>query len=486
MTLAELYKECVRKIRWIVGMAAVVGAMIFILGLVLVKYQAHATALLKPQGTAKSTSTTSAEVSVGLITSPQINILDTKGQSYVHVATSRSLLREVVTRLGIDKIYSSKDTTSIVERLKQILRIVVYGRFPSNKDPVERAIDRTIRQVEVAQIRFSSLLRISTRDSDPLRAAAIANTLLDVLVEYSREQSRKSIAIYLKWFDTQLAECRALQKEHESLLYRMREKHGLPIFDSADSKKKRLQAKLLRAEDTFENNQTKVVLLKDKIDRLEKILSEYPEYQLLSYTLQRNAEIDRLRSLLTTEEVNRLQLLIDFTPDSLQIKAIQKKMDLLRTALSREVEKVAGSEMFQTDPNYSRLVSDRLTAEIEFEGMPSLERRLLAEIERNRKELKNLEYTAGELDNINRALKGLNKLETDLLREINALNALEKQSFEEIVVLDRATVPRYPSIQNSPLIVFVFIGCIAGAAMAVGFIALSGFKARRSPDEQGV
>ncbi|HHH44413.1 MAG TPA: hypothetical protein ENK49_09765, partial [Gammaproteobacteria bacterium] len=203
MNLTEIVLLVKNRRRQILMSAIVAALVFFALGQLLVEYSARASVVIRPFG--QIDSDTLKNPVVGLVYAPKIDMLQNQGQSYVQLLKSHQLMRETVHKLYADNPPAKPN--SFLELLKLPFRLLVFGRTPIEQDPLERAVQKAMKRVNVVFVGASSIIEVTARDSNPQWAADLANGLLQSMVDYSATYKNRTIDRNSKLVTRELESC---------------------------------------------------------------------------------------------------------------------------------------------------------------------------------------------------------------------------------------------------------------------------------------
>lgn len=474
MDLSSILKIVIKKKKVIVVIASTTALMVFLIGLFLVKYEVSATILIKPLGIESERNIKKAPI--GMVFSPYLEIINKYGNTYVNILKSRKLIEKVVAHLELDKAYSIQRShfAHFIDMVKQPLRFIKYGRLPAVKQsPLEKAIKKTIKQVEAVFIVKSSIIRLTVKNDDAHRAAAIANTLFDIFVEYSRSNKIQSAETTKAFLRQQLEITRARLKKQRERLKELKKKYGIYVFSDFQMEENKLSTKLEASEEQYEQNNFQIQILKDYLERIKKEIKKYPGYKIASYKIELNKTLLNLKNTLFNLKTQLYEMLIDYTPNSPQVKGLKDQIALTENAINSEIELILSSKVVSVNPAYQDMVNQKIHIEVDLSGLPYLNKQIWKRIELYRERLIKIEEIKTKISEINLTISSLKvHQESEFLNAFNMADVLKNRGFDEIEILDKAVVPRYPVLRGIPLSIYVFIGFFSGLILGAGLTVL--------------
>jgi len=461
------------------------GFLVFVLGLFLVNYEAQASLVLRPLGLGpdmEGTQVSPVEQEairprLGLVYSSRLALSSSHHKSFLTIISSRTIIEKVVHRLELDQVYKPSDGgwDGVVDALKQPLRFLYYGRLPAvEQSPVDFATARTSRQISAALEPNSSIVKITVRDRNAERSAAIGNALLDTLMEHSRESNRREAREAKEFIVQQIALIRADEVEQQAELDRFKAEYDIEFFRSFGEENARVSGRLATFKTQVEEAPFRRADLERTIAQTSEELAKYPEYSLLSSTAAANPSYTTLKAQLLQFAMQRDVALFDYPPTSPEIEALDRQIVLAEELLAAESERIASTEISQPDPTFQALLTAQLTAERELVAIPALTAQVRARIADDTRLMEGLKAATETAVDMEFRVSALRSQGERLEGELDHLRLLIARDVSEVEILDRSVVPRYPVIRGAPLSVFVVIGFVAGLVLGIGFVALTG------------
>ncbi len=466
MNLRELVQALRGAWRSIALTALLAGAFAFLGGLFLVRYEAKGSVTVHPLGA--QTEDSLAVPVVGMVYAPELSILQNQGQSYLGILTSRILVEDVVDRLGLEARYAKGAqgrAGRLLEAVKQPIRLVLYGRLPTHKPtPRDRAIEKTQRAVSVSLVPSSNIIQVSARHRHGAVARDIVNTLVEAFVTFGQQRGQEEADRAVAFIRLQLEAARAQQGALREAQQETNEQAGLLSFDDLVQRMTQRQQKLEDVEDLLEEHDDRQPALAEELRVLGERLSEVPDYERLSYALARNPVLERIQQDILNLQVELKTLEADYQPGSAPVAVRRRQMDILEAAAEAETDRVLQNEAFEVDPRRRTLLADQAALLREQRLAPLARQVLVDRLGRYRARLAELESLHARVAEVQRALKVLEQREEDLVLSVRRAEAAASRIANEVRVLDRAPLPRYPSFKGTPLLGFVLLA-VAGAGV---------------------
>ncbi|MEM7011447.1 MAG: hypothetical protein AAF585_08185, partial [Verrucomicrobiota bacterium] len=434
MNVNELIILCWKLRKWIIGAGAAGGLLTFFVGSNYVTYEATAYLLVKPLGEVSETNL--GAPNVGLTYAPQIDKFQTHGRTYMKLIKSRHVMEQVVERQDLQKIYEGANP--FVEAIKQPLRYLYYGRLPANKmTPKEMAIEQTTRKTKVNMITLSSILELNFRDNNAERATRTVNEITKVFLDYSQERSASSVRQTRENLEAQIADIRKDLKEQRELLVAANEERGSHIYSDKEleRERQRLLTNMGLLQDRLDENRYNQSVNASKISKMDQQLADFPEQTKAISTVTSNPAIQKLKESLISANVALQQLLVDYKPESPQVKAAESQIEFIKQSIDREAATILGQETVQLDPVRQQLLQTYVTLKVDTEALPIAEESLAARIEAQSKTAAEFESAVTEIGEITRTIGSLLATESRLISLGEVAKAVEAAALNEIEVI---------------------------------------------------
>lgn len=204
-------------------------------------------------------------------------------------------------------------------------------------DPLDRAVERLGRMVEVANEGGSYALRIRAETRDPVFSAQVANALAEVYLEDQRAQQADTLKRTSAWLAERLGELRSavLAGDEGVERYRARNQLGQADLPSLlDSEITQLNSALIEANTRLSRAQANLAEAEAVTRRGGDLASAGSV--LASLTIQ------TLREQEGVILVRHAALLRDLGPRHPQAAEVSAQLDAVRTKIKLEVERIVG------------------------------------------------------------------------------------------------------------------------------------------------
>lgn len=467
MDAKELIKLVIARKKPVLLSGLGAAVVVYCLGSMMLSYEARAQALIKPVGV--DTSKDTQLPSLGLVSSSYMDSVRNEGLSYLSILRSRELVGRVVDELQLQRRFENR--SKLGEFVKQPLRFLFYGRLPAGEyDPREKAIERTRNSIRAVLITGSSVLQLTVTNKDAELASNVANTLLDVARTYSAEQNERSTRESIAFLEGELDRIRASGVEAVAELEKLRQTHGVRSTGSFSDSIKDAATRIGLLEQRIDEYASLRILAQNSLAELEKRIAEIAEHPRWNYTINRNPQLDAYRQQLLTQQLSMATVLVDFQPGSPQVSAAEKQIEITTKAIGDELEKLMVQETFQADSNRTVLTLDLIRAQVDVEARPVAIAALEAKIDEQNQQISVLNAVSKELLGLENEILSINQTDQKIRDAIHASRMMANRGFNEFEILDTATIPKYPSINNAPLAFYVIAAFGMGVFGAIFFV----------------
>ena len=324
-----------------------------------------------------------------------------------------------------------------------------------------RVIDRFLANLDVEAVRYSRLVDVSYRSSDPVLAAKIANALGEAYIKQNVELTSTTTKEASTFLTQQLAEQRAKLEASEQALqaYReqtdsvsLEERQNVVVQRLADLNAAVTKANTTRIQKEAAYNQVKIALENPAaIDTVPLILS--------------NPFVQQQKTELATLQRQRAQLSEKLGPNHPDMIKVGVAIQNAEARIQQEVAQVVQS--MRND----------------YEAALAEERSLTATLNRQKGEAQVLNRSGIEYGVLQRDNEANRQMFEALLKRTQETGISEELKAGNIRVVDQAETPRAPVSPNT--LNNLLIGLLGGLGLAVGlaFAFEYGDDRIKNPDE---
>ncbi|MFT5470105.1 MAG: hypothetical protein ACI8UO_005229 [Verrucomicrobiales bacterium] len=468
MDVQSLLHLILRRKWFVLRTAVAAGIGAYLIGLLMVNYEAEGQVIIRPVGAESLKAPESP--TLGLVSSPYIDNVRQEGLSYISILRSRDSVGRVVDQLNLQKEFEGGGK-GIGHTIKQPLRFLFYGRLPSVEQTArEIAIERTRKSARAILISGSSVIQISVTHKDAKKAADIVNELIDTAVARSAERNAQSSEEAVEFMEVELKSIHDRTGSSIARLEELRESHGIKSTGTVATQIKDLGERIKKLEIGMDEQFSALVLAQKKASDLEARIGELPEHLRFSYTMSRNPELETLRQMLLTQELNLVAARIDFKTESAPLTALKERVAIAQKALDEQLGQVMLDESFQADTNRQQIVLDLIRAQVEVATIPQVVEELNRRIKDYNGQVVNLAAISEEFADLEKEIAALHLTDAKVRAALNVTRMIARRNLTEFEVLNRAVTPKYPSIKDIPLAFYVVASTMIGAFLAVFFL----------------
>ena len=147
--------------------------------------------------------------------------------SQISVLKSEDIGRRVIAALGLE---NKSEFNALINGQGTVSKLGVklgFGTDPASKTPEQRALDRYLDKLNVFQLPESNVIGIEYTSADPKTAAAIANTLANTFVTWTREAQSRPTERARDWLSAQIDGLRKKLAASEETVEKFRAQAGL-------------------------------------------------------------------------------------------------------------------------------------------------------------------------------------------------------------------------------------------------------------------
>jgi succinoglycan biosynthesis transport protein ExoP len=444
-------------------------------GIYLAKYKTTAEVLVKPQETQSG-----AQMQAGLVARSSLGLLVEVGSTYPRVLQSRPIAEKVVERLQLDQKLTAQTTSQagffapVKKVVKKVLQTLVFGAPPAVQyTPFEMATQTVQNSIYALLLANTTIIQIGINYDNPILARDIVNTVAEVFVEFSREINAHEAITTRKFLEEQVKDAQEKVEASQETLRVFNQEIGV-LVDLPGEIQKRF-GELATLETDLKQVITSSEFSKSRIQKLRQELPGQSKYVQASSTMDNNPLIQNLKQNLIQLETQLPRLLVDFTPKHPQVIALKEQIAQVKNTLNQEVKRLLTAQTSQLNTIHQTIVADLLNEEATLQALQARHDALESVITDFKKELQTFSDKQSEwqrlVDNVHFNTTRLENLK----QQLESVKLTEAQKVGEIGILERAQIPRYPTVNGLPLIAFPCIGLLFGLMVGLCLVILQDY-----------
>jgi succinoglycan biosynthesis transport protein ExoP len=318
--------------------------------------------------------------------------------------------------------------------------------------------------VTVKAIPETDLVIITSSSSNAEAAAAYANALCRTFLQLSLEKNRSQYSTARRYVGVQVQATGKRLNEAREKLRRYKQANGTADL-TAETQQQISELNRIQSEQrqALANKQAAVA----QLNKVRSVAASLKPTIVSSSTISRRPEVVAMQSRLTQLELQRIEALREYQPNSPEVQNLNGEIAALRGRLRLEAQTETESQ--QQVPNPLRQEADQTIARLQGE-ISSLDARnlelgqLAKRVQSNLSRLPQLEQRLGQL---NTDLSGLEQSYQALNQKYQTLRASEAAKVASGSLLFSATAPSEPIGRLTPvtlLLCLVFASLLAIAA----------------------
>ncbi|MCP5061878.1 MAG: polysaccharide biosynthesis tyrosine autokinase [Ignavibacteriae bacterium] len=389
-------------------------------------------------------------------------------------------LREQVATVMIDSftLGKNKDIYSLILS-KDYFESKNQGKLKSYED----ILGLLEKKVSIEQKRGLDFIEVSVESPSPKEAALIANTYASVYREFNLLDNRKQVSKVKEFLARQKDEKLNQLVSAEDDLKNYQLKGGVvELNEQAKSLIETitdLQAKINSTSIEMSIAKENLLQFREEMDRIDPTLSKYLENKTSEpYILRLQEQIAEIETqkdfaLTSNGEITNPRVLQDF----------DEKLVDLKTKLKNKVKEFQQSILASSPEEIKALTKRIFEEQVKYEGLSASHTQLKEFIKGYNNRFEMLPERTIDLARLTREATAYEKLYLLLEEKYQGALITEQSTTGNVLVLNNARVPRFPSKPNRKLI--ILIGLVLGLGLAFGYALLMNFFDRtiKSPDD---
>ncbi|MCK5689958.1 GumC family protein, partial [Myxococcota bacterium] len=306
-------------------------------------------------------------------------------------------------------------------------------------------------RISVSEVKGTHLVDISISDTDPKRAAILANAVANAYIEINLDQKTDVTSSAVDWLSEQMLELKTKLYSSEMALHEFKKENNI-VSVSLKDRQSMISQTLTALNQSLSTVQAQRIAIESRRAQLARARAAGAPTDAIAEVLT-NPLIQQLKSSLVTLQQEEAELALKYTPEHPKLRAVHEKMKLVENDLNSEIEK------------------SLRTIEDQYFTLKDNEQRLQKTIGQTKSEA--LELNKKEIDYNRLAREAENNLDLYqmVLKRQKEADLTQMLKVNNVKLHELATVPVYPF---SPRVrvnmaMALFIGLLLGVGLAFLF-----------------
>lgn len=318
--------------------------------------------------------------------------------------------------------------------------------------------------ITVSSIPGTDLLEIGIEDSNPKKAMAIVNTLINLFEEQNVQMNRASMAGAREFIEKQKEKVEKDLRRAEDQLLTYKNQNNVVI---PTEQAKQTLDKLVEVEGLKYKARIELGAIDASVLRVKQELIMQSEQTISSIVISQNSLIKKYKGQIADLESQLVGLRKIYSSKHPEIIKTESQIQELEIVLSQEVEEEVSTQTKTLNPVYQSLQQDlvnleasRLSNEAKVEGYDEL-------IEEYQMELDELPTKELEVLRLERNAKVTGEIYTMLLTKAEEIKISEAMQTSDIYLVDPAYLPENPVKPNKRMLILMsgFLAILVGVGL---------------------
>jgi len=366
----------------------------------------------------------------------------------IELLNNNDLLRQVVTKCGLEQLESSKGTAS-GER---------------HQVAVEMAIRRLQHGLRISPVRKADIIEVEYSANDPRQAAAVLRQLAESYLE-AHLRVHSTPGTY-EFFLGQAAHYQSELKNTDTRLTEFRRQNDIVMFDQQKEdllrKASDSRSSLLATEATIREYTRKIA------DARSQLAATEPRIVTQNRVMSNQYTVEHLSTMLAELQNRRTQLFAKFRPEDRLVQEATQEIADTQIALDKAKNITGSDQATDINPVRQALEMDMAKEQAELAGFEARRQALVQQAESYRAQLARLGDSTIDHDDLVRNQKTAEEnylLYTRKTEEARIADSLDKQKIANVAIAENPAEPHLPAKPN------VRLNLAVGALLA-GFLSL--------------
>ncbi len=377
--------------------------------------------------------------------------------SEIELLTSKDLLTQIVTDVGLDKRGPSMSE-----------KIGLKEPAGSQAAQIEEAANNLAKDLSITPVKKANIIEVKYNSKSPEVAVKVLQKLQNLYLEKHLRLHRPP-GTY-EFFKTQAQGSEAQLREAEKNLSSFQQSMNVVSLsqqkDQAVVKLADSRSKLLETE----------AFLREVNDRIAKVQQQLQTIQPRIVTQRRalpnQYSAERLNTMMVELENKRTQLLTKFRPDDRLVTEVDQQIKTTREALERATKQIATEQSTDLNPLSQTLETELARARVDQAGAQGRYEMLAGQVRQYENQLSKLEGITAEYEDLSRKVKesGENyQLYRKKEEESRITDELDQNKITNVSIAEAPVQPQLPVKPNRMinLILGLFLGGLISAGSVI-------------------
>ena len=397
---------------------------------------------------------------------------ETEINTQIEILKSHAVMEEVARRLLPPMSTRQKESgkkSDFYGYLRNLLTPILGKSSQEEKaESLSEIADRLRKKnILVAPIRNTRLIRVTTSSDDPEMAQLIANTTAEVFIERDISSRRRETMAALDFLSRETKKTAENLQQAEENLKRYKEKEG---FAELSEKARLMVERFSELETLHQSTRISRQELNNRLREIRSQLKKVSKVWVSSTYISDNPVVQMLRSRLTDLEIKHAQLNREFPPDDPQVIHIKAQIEEIKKELKTKVKTVVAGKTESINPIYTDLYTKLVTYETEVNALKAKEDALISLVAEYGREINKLPQQELALARLERDQRVSAELYAILVKAKNKAEIESVSEIGTIEVVDPALKPTRAVKPKKEL--NTLIGSILGLMLGVFFTFL--------------
>jgi uncharacterized protein involved in exopolysaccharide biosynthesis len=371
-------------------------------------------------------------------------------------------LNSEVELLESDDVLSQVAMASGLDHRKSMLATLVGRDDEAGK--LAKATQRLRGSLSIEPMKKTNLISITYSSNDPKQAATVLKNLNDAYIRKHAEVNRPQGEF--KFFDQEAQRYQKDLADAESQLNKFAAETGgaAPLVERDQT----LQ-KLTEFSATLQSTRAEMSATEQKIRTLETQSGSVPSRITTKSSTTDDAQVlQQMKSMLMTLEVKRTELLTKYQPTYPLVAEVDKEIADTHASIAAEEAKPLREETTDQNPTYAYVTTELAKAKADYSALSARAAAMQGIIATYKSQSAQLEQKGIQEQDLQRVIK--TDEENYLLYQRKREEARMSDMLDQTHILNVAVAeaPAVPVLPVGSRLVFVVLGFVMGAVMAVG------------------
>ena len=321
------------------------------------------------------------------------------------------------------------------------------------------------KYLTIQNTKQTNLITVTAKGKTPEEAQKISQEVVDNFLLLQTDMNQQTQSLLVNFLEKRIEEARTDAEEARSKFAKYQQEHR--IF-SPDEQAKTAVAKMKAFDEAISNMQVQERANQAKLDAVNDKLGDIGS-KSKKYNINDNEIVMNLRKQIVDAQIELVRMQESYTEEHPNVISLKEKINVLQKKLSNEVETIVASKYTTINTTQAGLITEQANAEVSVAVAQASEMAIKQRQTEEEKKLDNFPKEALEYMTLQREANIKDQVYTSLIQQSEDKKIKETMESLDIQVVDRANLPEIDKPAAPRKKIVAAIGFIIGVFISLGY-----------------